>query len=588
MRIENLFDELDGRLEAKVRDYKIESVRFQFHGELSILSEGIAYIDAEFDLDIFDRLHKPAIIGVERMVGDSLWYTIFEVTSVKAYHLEMGSLQPDIPPLLKWDTLERIRESWYGGGENWMSIIAVNTGYRIRYYDDGEVEVIKDNLSPLIGSKAHLMSAELYGLLINKPTTTSINIGRIVGYDLDTSIDIYALFRYHTGIFGYTGTGKSNLISVLIREAINRLDDLAVVVIDISGEYPINLLDLLSEVGEIYLDPSIPMDRFVETTIYPETFGDLLKRNNIDPENVLEVLRGIPKKYLESTPQYLTVYHTIESIKEAIGKVHPHLKLPLERIRRILYGYDFDQYVYEIRDISTNDWNEIIATINFVNSQIKRSTAVKDLLNGLLATMQVKPEEGDRNPTTYQLSKKILFGGDKRLYLIYYPEANHARELIYKLIKTLFNFRKRMSGGRNILLVVDEAHEFMPRDSKKENFTLYSSEALELLFRQGRKYGIGGWIATQRVAHLNTNILQQLHSYFISVLPRSYDRSVIADTFSISKSVVDNVVNFDKGEWLFMSHVATRYPSIPVRIKANNNEEILIKWLISKCGNINS
>jgi DNA helicase HerA-like ATPase len=41
------------------------------------------------------------------------------------------------------------------------------------------------------------------------------------------------------------------------------------------------------------------------------------------------------------------------------------------------------------------------------------------------------------------------------------------------------------------------------------------SEIVETLLRQGRKYGLGGCIATQRIAYLNTNALQQLHTYFV-------------------------------------------------------------------------
>jgi hypothetical protein len=52
-----------------------------------------------------------------------------------------------------------------------------------------------------------------------------------------------------------------------------------------------------------------------------------------------------------------------------------------------------------------------------------------------------------------------------------------------------------------------------------------SSRAVEALLRQGRKYGLGGCIATQRIAYLNTNALQQLHTYFVGTLPRPYDRN---------------------------------------------------------------
>ena len=58
------------------------------------------------------------------------------------------------------------------------------------------------------------------------------------------------------------------------------------------------------------------------------------------------------------------------------------------------------------------------------------------------------------------------------------------------------------------------------------------------MLRQGRKYGLGGCIATQRIAYLNTNALQQLHTYFVSTLPRPYDRGLISNTFMIDKMMI--------------------------------------------------
>ncbi len=573
-----LFDDLNERFKAKVREYRIERTTFHSHGESSILSEGVAYIDAVFDLDVFDRLHKPALIGVERRIGGELWYTVFEVTSIQAYHLEMGSLRPDIPPLLKWDTLDRIEESWYKGGENWMSVAAVNTGYRIRETDVG-VEVVKDILSPLVGSRAHILSAELYRFLVNKEGQTSVSIGDIVGYDIRVTLDIHALFRYHTGMFGYTGTGKSNLVSTLLRETMETIKDLAVVVIDVSGEYPINILDLLYKYGKIYLDPTVNVERFVETTVFPETLEDLMKSKGLEADIVYRILDDIEKQYFETEPEFVTIHVMMESLEQISGKIQPYDRPSINRLKRLLSKYDLNEYVYKISEIDPEVWKEINGVLEYLKGQYSKGRySVKDMADGLLNAITIKPE-GERTESIFDICSDILFGGDKRLYLFYLPEVKTARLVLSKLVNIIFSLRKRMSGGRNVLLVIDEAHEFIPRDVRKEAFTLHSNEALELLFRQGRKYGIGGWIATQRVAHLNTNILQQLHSYFISILPRSYDRSVVADAFSISKSVVDGVVGFDKGEWLFVSHVATRYPNIPVRIKADNNEERLVEWL---------
>jgi len=59
--------------------------------------------------------------------------------------------------------------------------------------------------------------------------------------------------------------------------------------------------------------------------------------------------------------------------------------------------------------------------------------------------------------------------------------------------------------------VIDEAQEFIPQDARKGDNAYESSRAVERLLRHGRKYNLFCWVSTQRIAHLNTNALQQLH-----------------------------------------------------------------------------
>src|SRR3989440_3342626 len=82
------------------------------------------------------------------------------------------------------------------------------------------------------------------------------------------------------------------------------------------------------------------------------------------------------------------------------------------------------------------------------------------------------------------------------------------------------------------------------------------SKVVETLLRQGRKYGLGGCLATQRIAYLNTNALQQLHTYFVGTLPRPYDRTVVSDTFTIDKQILEKTLEFAPGEWLLSSFIA--------------------------------
>jgi uncharacterized protein len=68
------------------------------------------------------------------------------------------------------------------------------------------------------------------------------------------------------------------------------------------------------------------------------------------------------------------------------------------------------------------------------------------------------------------------------------------------------------------------------------------------LLTQGRKYGSGGCIATQRFAYLNTNALQQLHTYFIGTLPMPYDRNLVSNTFTIDQGILEKTLEFAPGE----------------------------------------
>ena len=145
-----------------------------------------------------------------------------------------------------------------------------------------------------------------------------------------------------------------------------------------------------------------------------------------------------------------------------------------------------------------------------------------------------------------------------KLFVINLPEADVARYFCAEIIDRIF--RKRKSSFTltpRIVFVFDEAQEFIPADKRKEDGTDSSSRAVERLLRHGRKYNLNGWISTQRIAHLNTNALQQLHSYFVSTMPRPYDRQLISDTFAIDDAFMDRTLMFQNGDWLMTSFKAT-------------------------------
>ena len=105
------------------------------------------------------------------------------------------------------------------------------------------------------------------------------------------------------------------------------------------------------------------------------------------------------------------------------------------------------------------------------------------------------------------------------------------------------------------------------------------SEEVETLLRQGRKYGLGGCIATQRIAYLNTSALQQLHTYFVGTLPRPYHRNVVSNTFTIDNGILEKTLEFTPGQWLLSSYIATGIENVPLFLKADNSEKEIETFL---------
>jgi len=139
--------------------------------------------------------------------------------------------------------------------------------------------------------------------------------------------------------------------------------------------------------------------------------------------------------------------------------------------------------------------------------------------------------------------------------------------------------KRRFQVKPYILLVFDEAQEFIPALTTSSGIDAKCSKHVETLLRQGRKYGLGACIATQRVAYLNTNALQQLHTYFVGTLPRPYDRALISDTFMIDKGILEKTLEFAPGEWLLSSYIATGIENVPIFIKADNAENEIERYL---------
>ena len=133
-------------------------------------------------------------------------------------------------------------------------MLLASTGYTVQLIPDRrEPDFVRKNVSPLTGSEVNLLSDEtIQKFLCYTPKNTKLVEHYTIGHLLGTTdnpipftIDIEKLLHYHVGVFAFTGSGKSNLTSLVIRKAMNSIPIVKFVIFDISSEYGVNILDLL-------------------------------------------------------------------------------------------------------------------------------------------------------------------------------------------------------------------------------------------------------------------------------------------------------------------------------------------------------
>lgn len=581
-----IFDDISGFFQARLREYRLVMRTSRIGGSEVSLKSHLARFDVKFNHLVLDKLHEPCFIAVERPTSKGGTYLIYEATALKAEHFQMLGMEISLPIPVRQEFLDRVREGW-GTDETWIDLEAVFTGYRMDVID-GIPVFSRSNLTPLPGFEAKLLSAEALRYLLC--VEGGVDIGRLIGFDIPLTIDIEALIKYHTGVFGFTGCGKSNLTSLIIRKAIEHIPDLSIVVFDIAGEYAIHLLDKLITANGFMIssEPYESYQSILDSQAIPESLEERIGYKPFEEGLRLlmesgRIVHMQASSYMEYTG--LTLHDLFEYLEERASKTETsslQVRYALKKLSDFLLRVKrFTES--DLRELSITDLEpEVKAFVEHTLVELARSvhekSGVRTMVEFLLGEIKKTGEEEFEILTPQTLVEEVLKPGFK-LSIIYIPDPLSARRTVTSFLDRLLLVKKTVGVKRKVLVVLDEAQEYIPDRTSKEDGTLDSNRSVEALLRQGRKYRVYGWIASQRLAHMNVNALQQLHSYFVSTLPRYYDRMVVADAFSLSYELLDKVTELDTGEWLFVSFKATKQRNVPSFIKAYNNEDILVENL---------
>lgn len=302
-------------------------------------------------------------------------------------------------------------------------------------------------------------------------------LGHLDGKEINVYLDLNKLLTKHVVILAKSGAGKSYTVGVLLEEIIEK--NIPLLIIDPHGEYSSLKIpndDDSQNLAKFNLKPKAYIKNIRE-------YGDFNLDNNLVPlkldskMTLKELLNIIPVKL--SNNQTGLLYDTLRNVDE----------------------FNFEE-------------------LNFALEQ--QESNIKWSLIGIIESLQ-NQKIFSQNPTP--LNELVR---PKRCSIINLKGINkQAQEIItYKLLNDLFENRKK---GKipPFFCVIEEAHNFCPERSFGET---KASSTIRNIASEGRKFGLGLAVISQRPARLDKSVISQCTTQIIMKVTNPNDLKAVSNS----------------------------------------------------------
>ena len=611
----NCFTNFDGKFHARLSHviprYFAGAEESKFAG-ISARYEG--RIKVEYQKDLMGLLEEGMLIAVKNFKQtekDTERYTLMEMSRVWPEHFGLRGLSDHGYYPMQFEIIEQSEADWQTDDKATMmiQISAIPINYDLTLCPPDECKFTKGFSYPIVASETYILNSQMINRMYNHKITQKYGIdpakttedphkdqrlGTIKMFQATKTIipiyiDFENLVRYHFGVFAFTGGGKSNLMSNILRRLLLHTKDTKIIIFDISCEYLFLLMDIIADptiASKVILETKTEsLEQLTNSVVKPREYETDTRIENSFKQILDQGKVSYYTKPKQKVPTYSEFIEELEDQrKDSIGK--PHYINAIDRISDTIHEYMEQNSLTENQEVN-KDFIEYIdaeatETVTAFKVHEKSGLYAWATTRAPLKEIIKKKQEEENKEIGGLTAEKIrnLLEGKERLICLSIADPFTIKELVITLSRDLLARRKRKFQVKPyILFVFDEAQEFIPDLTSAAGIDKKCSKQVETLLRQGRKYGLGACIATQRIAYLNTNALQQLHTYFVGTLPRPYDRTLVSNTFMIDQGILEKTLEFAPGEWLLSSYIATGIENVPIFIKADNAEKEIEKHL---------
>lgn len=387
------------------------------------------------------------------------------------------------------------------------------------YYDSTLGAFINPRVSPSCGWSIYLAEDELLRDTLSKKApgaTGSACIGSLLSRPegaIPVVLDVREFTSTHMAIIASTGSGKSYLAGVLIEELMSAANKAAVLVIDPHGEY-----------GTLKELPNTP------ALAEPSSLSDYRPRARIfRPRDIRVKLSSLEYPDL----RYLMPTMT-ERMEDLLSKAYARVEAGR--------AWTLGELEVKIRQLADERRD---------GQGVDYSMTADGLCRRLDSMLGKAPFSATEDLDL----RALLRPGQCSVLQLDDIDEKRQQVISATLLRRIYRARQRTVRGESasgqdehipypVFVLLEEAHHFAPAGGDA-----VSTGILKQVLAEGRKFGLGVGLISQRPGKLDADVLSQCMTQFIMKVVNPIDQASIASAIeSASRDILDELPALSKGQ----------------------------------------
>lgn len=391
---------------------------------------------------------------------------------------------------------------------------------------------------PVVGDLVTLALQNHLRIALSPPKDRSvISLGDFVDSDLSVYLDLDHLLGKHTAIVGTTGCGKSYTVARLVQVIVDEYPGANVIIFDLHGEYR-TCFDPCKYVRADLLSLPAWLHSFDDLF---QLCADLSNQFNIHNQRwaFRDGVLKLKQLFCEKNLSDVKLADNID-LDAPIPFDYGHLQNYIHNLNNATVKYGTNELAVE--EGEEEDW---------FGRRMKFKAKVRQKvspypLHGELDRLLLRLESRARDPRYAFMFQYSVKGSDdlpaivKQLsgfagegsspvavFDLSYLPSETVGTVVATISRLLFqvHFLSERSASAPTLVVYEEAHNYISR--KGGGAYGDARESAERIAKEGRKFGIGTVVVSQRPSELSDTLLSQCNSFLCMRLANSTDKNHI-------------------------------------------------------------